>query len=143
MEPLKDYHELRTAFYLFDQDKNGFISREELYQILTSLGHDCHYEDIDDILKTYTCEEGVSFESFVRIATEKKFYTKKLNLELTETFRTFDRDNMNYISITDLRHILKNFCSTLNGQEIESFLKDVDVKGDGQIDFEAIVNLIM
>ena len=143
MEPLKDYHELRTAFYLFDKDKNGFISREELYEILTSLGHDCQYEDIDDILKTYTCEEGVSFESFVRIATEKKFYQKKLHLELTETFKTFDRDNVNYISITDLRYILKNFCSTLSNQEIDNFLKDVDVKGDGQIDFEAIVNLIM
>lgn len=43
--------ELRGAFEVFDQDKNGTISADELRKVLTSIGDDVTDADVDEMLK--------------------------------------------------------------------------------------------
>jgi Ca2+-binding EF-hand superfamily protein len=143
MDSLDNFVELRTAFQLFDKDKDGLISRNELKKAIIELGHDCKEEDIDEIFKLYDCKDGIEFHTFLEIAYEKKFCTKSLELDLIETFKIFDRDNMNYITSVDLKYILKNFCKTLSPNEIDMLMKEVDPRGDGEITFEQFVKLIL
>ena len=143
MDILDNLVELRTAFELFDKDKDGVISRKELKETFTSLGHDCTEDDIKEIFEKFNCTDCIEFPTFLEIATHKKFGQKNLDLELIETFKIFDRDNMNFITAEDLRYILKNFCKTLNDKEVNMLMKEVDENGDGNISFEEFVKMIL
>lgn len=143
MDSLDSLAELKTAFQLFDKDQDGVISRRELKEMFINLGHDCTDDDIKEIFERFESKDSISFPEFLELATEKRLSQKNLTLELIETFRIFDRDNMNFITADDLRYILKNFCKTLNEQEVDTLMKEIDENGDGNISFEEFVNMIL
>lgn len=64
--------DLRDAFYIFDADKNGLISAEELHRVLTSLGDAaCTIDECRRMIKGVD-EDGdgcVNFEEFRRMMT--------------------------------------------------------------------------
>ncbi|XP_052176156.1 probable calcium-binding protein CML27 [Diospyros lotus] len=68
--------ELKEAFELYDQNKNGLISATELHQILNRLGEKCSVQDCTRMIQTVDSDgDGhVSFEEF------KKMMSKKSNL---------------------------------------------------------------
>ncbi|XP_058195648.1 probable calcium-binding protein CML18 [Rhododendron vialii] len=61
--------ELKEAFELYDQDKNGLISAAELHQILTRLGEKCSVEDCGRMIKSVDSDgDGyVSFDEFKKM----------------------------------------------------------------------------
>ncbi|NP_001151507.2 calmodulin [Zea mays] len=46
-----DEDELREAFHVFDQDQNGFISRDELRHVLQNLGERLSEEELAEMLR--------------------------------------------------------------------------------------------
>eukprot|EP01018_Ginkgo_biloba_P033777 Gb_09531 [translate_table: standard] len=66
MNVSKHMDDLRTAFKIFDLDKSGFISANELHQVLSSLGDPSTIDDCRDMITGIDCDgDGVvSFEEF-------------------------------------------------------------------------------
>eukprot|EP00249_Psilotum_nudum_P027459 c35154_g1_i1 orf=84-821(+) len=61
--------ELRDAFHVFDKNKTGFITQEELHRVLTNLGDQCTLHDCYEMIKRVD-ENGdglVDFEEFKRM----------------------------------------------------------------------------
>lgn len=60
--------DLRAAFAVFDQDHNGFITREELISAMSFLGENLTEADIDDlIMKADTDKDGqINYEEFLQ-----------------------------------------------------------------------------
>merc|ERR1711976_495805 len=66
--------DLRRAFHLFDEDKNGYICKDELRQILVKTGeHDISEAEIDEILKSADTDSNgmICFDEFVAMMTLK------------------------------------------------------------------------
>jgi len=61
--------ELRDAFSLYDQNKNGLISSVELHQILNKVGETCTVQDCAKMIQTVDSDgDGhVSFEEFKKM----------------------------------------------------------------------------
>ncbi|PSN51339.1 hypothetical protein C0J52_07930 [Blattella germanica] len=121
--------EFREAFRLFDKDGDGSITQEELGRVMRSLG-----------------DGNVSFEEFVEIVSNMGAATDRTadqeEKELRDAFRVFDKHNRGYISASDLRAVLQCLGEDLSEEEIEDMIKEVDVDGDGRIDFYEFVHAL-
>lgn len=134
-------NEFREAFRLFDKDGDGSITQEELGRVMRSLGQFAREEELEQMLHEVDINgDGCfSFEEFVEIvsnmgATAEKTAAQE-EKELRDAFRVFDKHNRGYISASDLRAVLQCLGEDLSEEEIEDMIKEVDVDGDGRIDF--------
>ncbi|KAJ1724025.1 hypothetical protein LPJ53_001662 [Coemansia erecta] len=65
--------ELREAFKVFDKDGNGFISREELRNVMTTLGEKLTQEEVTEMIREADVDgDGqINYEEFVKMMTSK------------------------------------------------------------------------
>ncbi|KAL2893076.1 putative calcium-binding protein CML27 [Bienertia sinuspersici] len=68
--------ELRDAFDMYDQDKNGFISANELHLILNRLGEHCSVQDCSKMIESVDSNgDGyVSFDEFRKMMTKRQVF---------------------------------------------------------------------
>lgn len=61
--------ELRGAFNVFDKDGSGYISSQELKQVLENLGELLTDEEVDEMMKEadLDCDGQVNFDEFVKM----------------------------------------------------------------------------
>jgi len=62
--------------------------------------------------------------------------------ELRDAFRIFDKHSRGFISASDLRAVLHCLGEDLSEDEIEDMIREVDIDGDGRIDFEEFVRAL-
>lgn len=150
--------EFREAFRLFDKDGDGSITRDELGRFMRSLGQFARAEELQQMLQEVDADGdgNVSFEEFVDIAwsagagarevwgeDDGKLTTEEQEeRELRDAFRVFDKHNRGFITASDLRAVLQCLGEDLLEDEIEDMIKEVDVDGDGRIDFYEFVNAL-
>jgi len=48
----------------------------------------------------------------------------------------FDRDGNGFISAAELRHVMTNLGEKLTDEEVDEMIREADVDGDGQINYE-------
>eukprot|EP01083_Nonionella_stella_P312530 1118251_1 len=63
--------------------------------------------------------------------------------QVTEAFHVFDEDNSGAISSAELKHVMTNLGEKLTEKEIDTLFADGDVDGDGQIDSEEFIKLMI
>ncbi|KAG5866332.1 hypothetical protein JTB14_029091 [Gonioctena quinquepunctata] len=144
--------EFREAFRLFDKDGDGSITKEELGRVMRSLGQFARTEELQQMLQEVDIDGdgNVSFEEFVDIAwsagagsdPDHVQSSEEEEKELRDAFRVFDKHNRGYITASDLRAVLQCLGEDLSEEEIEDMIKEVDVDGDGRIDFYEFVNAL-
>ncbi|CAH1118486.1 unnamed protein product [Phaedon cochleariae] len=144
--------EFREAFRLFDKDGDGSITKEELGRVMRSLGQFARTEELQQMLQEVDVDGdgNVSFEEFVDIAwsagagtdPDQVLSRDEEEKELRDAFRVFDKHNRGYITASDLRAVLQCLGEDLSEEEIEDMIKEVDVDGDGRIDFYEFVNAL-
>lgn len=114
----------------------------------------------------FSGDGNVSFEEFVDIMSSMTDTTAETSAdqeerELRDAFRVFDKHNRGYITSSDLRAVLQCLGEDLEEDESKSFsylflaffsnhqnsivedmIKEVDVDGDGRIDFYEFVHAL-
>ncbi|XP_024939618.1 calmodulin-beta isoform X2 [Cephus cinctus] len=144
--------EFREAFRLFDKDGDGSITKEELGRVMRSLGQFARAEELHTMLQEIDIDGdgNVSFEEFVEIVSNIGGGASAVaptdqdqeEQELRDAFRVFDKHNRGYITASDLRAVLQCLGEDLSEEEIEDMIKEVDVDGDGRIDFYEFVHAL-
>lgn len=73
LESTKQEQELQKAFREFDKDGNGYISRDELIQVMHSQGDELTDEEIDGMIKTADQDKDgqVDYREFVAMMKQQ------------------------------------------------------------------------
>ena len=69
--------------------------------------------------------------------------TEEQIAEFKEAFRVFDKDGNGFISAAELRHIMTNLGEKLTDEEVDEMIREADIDGDGQINYEEFVKVMM
>jgi len=48
-----------------------------------------------------------------------------------------------YVYVVQLRHVMINLGEKLSDEEVEQMIKEADMDGDGQVDFDEFVKMMM
>ena len=70
------------------------------------------------------------------------YYQGTTEEELIEAFKVFDRDGNGFISAAELRHVMTNLGEKLTDEEVDEMIREADVDGDGQINYEEFVKIL-
>ncbi|CAG5116991.1 unnamed protein product, partial [Candidula unifasciata] len=141
----KQQIELREAFRLFDKDGDGSISTEELGTVMRNLGQFPSMDELNQMLKEIDIDGdgSFSFEEFVQVMANVGGISENSEQneeeELRQAFRVFDKSGCGYITPSDLRAVLQCMGEELTEEEIDEMIAEVDIDGDGRIDFEEFI----
>ncbi|KAJ2449403.1 hypothetical protein EV183_004915 [Coemansia sp. RSA 2336] len=136
--------ELKEAFALFDKDNNGVITRNELSRLMRSLNHNPTEEELNDMINEVD-ENGdgsIDFPEFVAMMARKPMSSEGPEDEILEAFRVFDKNNDGVISADELRQVMNSLGEKLTDAEIEEMIREADVDGDGQINYEEFAKMM-
>lgn len=96
-------------FLELDVDNNGYISIDELSDVINKLGYHATEQEIQHLIKGISSSENtplrIKYTQFLAATIDKKLYLTKERL--WSLFRFFDMDNKNYITVEDMKQVFK------------------------------------
>ena len=84
----------------------------------------------------------IDFDEFIAMM-EKRKDEVDTEQEIINAFRVFDKDGNGLISKAQLTTIMATLGDTLSNEEIEEMIIEADVDGDGFINYEEFVRMMM
>eukprot|EP00249_Psilotum_nudum_P027127 c34457_g1_i1 orf=65-628(+) len=136
--------EFKEAFSLFDKDGDGCITTKELGTVMRSLGQNPTEAELQDMINEVDADGNgtIDFPEFLNLMARKMKDTDSEE-ELKEAFRVFDKDQNGFISAQELRHVMTNLGEKLTDDEVDEMIREADVDGDGQINYEEFVRMMI
>eukprot|EP00434_Breviolum_minutum_P027559 symbB.v1.2.024376.t1/scaffold2304.1/size82843/2 len=136
--------EFKEAFSLFDKDGDGTITTKELGTVMRSLGQNPTEAELQDMINEVDADGNgtIDFPEFLSLMARKMKDTDTEE-ELIEAFKVFDRDGNGFISAAELRHVMTNLGEKLTDEEVDEMIREADVDGDGQNNYEEFVKMMM
>merc|ERR1712146_46136 len=136
--------EFKEAFSLFDKDGDGTITTKELGTVMRPLGQNPTEAELQDMINEVDADASgtIDFPEFLNLMA-KKIKDTDSEEEIKEAFKVFDKDGNGFISAAELRHVMTNLGEKLTDEEVDEMIREADVDGDGQINYEEFVKMMM
>jgi len=136
--------EFKEAFNLYDKDGDGTITTSELGTVMRSLGQNPSEAELQDIINEVDVDGNgiIDFTEFLEMMAKKGNHTNSED-ELIEAFKVFDKDGNGFITSRELKHVMTNLGEKLTIEEAEEMINEADLDGDGQINYEEFVKMMM
>ncbi|KAL0713701.1 hypothetical protein Bca4012_020679 [Brassica carinata] len=121
---------------------SGCITTKELGTVMRSLGQNQTEAELQDMINEVDADGNgtIDFPEFLNLMARKMKDTDSEE-ELKEAFRVFDKDQSGFISAAELRHVMTNLGEKLTDEEVDEMIREADVNGDGQINYDEFVKL--
>ncbi|WAR12749.1 CALM-like protein [Mya arenaria] len=135
--------ELQETFVIFDKNRDGMITKEELGAVLFALGQRPTVMEVQALIRSVDLDQSgtIDFDEFVKI------FSAKLSIdpeqELHEVFDIFDQNSDGFICPDELYEMLKKLGEHITQSEAKKMINEADLNRDGKVDyreFKAILN---
>ena len=136
--------EFKEAFSLFDKDGDGTITTKELGTVMRSLGQNPTEAELQDMINEVDADGNgtIDFPEFLTMMSRKMKDTDAEE-EIRNAFQVFDKNLDGFITPAELRHIMTNLGEKLTDEEVDEMIREADLDGDGQINYEEVVKMMM
>ncbi|KAJ8383135.1 hypothetical protein SKAU_G00039130 [Synaphobranchus kaupii] len=133
--------ELNHAFKEFDYDQDGYLNYKDVAECMRTMGYMPTEMELIEIIQQIKMKLGglVDFDDFCDLMgprmTEETAQMVGLR-ELQCAFKQFDCDGDGRITHEELKEAMKSHLGVkLKKGELEEILKELDLNGDGNLDF--------
>jgi Ca2+-binding EF-hand superfamily protein len=109
---------------------------------MKSLGQNVNEKQLEEIIQEIDADGSGSmdFNEFIFLII-KKMKDLDLEEEMKEAFKVFDKDGNKVLTAHEMRQIFMNM-KGIPESEIEMMIKEADLDGDGQIDYEEFLRMM-
>lgn len=135
---------------------DGCITLEELDTVVRSLGQTPTREELAEMIRDVDVDGNgtIEFAEFLALMARKASRGGEnggggddsgdaADEELREAFKVFDKDQDGLISAAELRHVMISLGEKLTDEEVEQMIREADLDGDGQVNFDEFVRMMM
>ncbi|MBN3298474.1 calmodulin [Amia ocellicauda] len=122
--------ELRAAFNDVDEDKDGYIPREDLEPLMVALGY--RFEDVD-----MNDDGRIDFPEFLAMLEGKVKPECQDGLRLA--FNEFDLNKDGHISAVELFKVLSVMGKPITMEKAKEMIKAADTDGSGEVEYEEFI----
>ncbi|GFO05126.1 myosin regulatory light chain [Plakobranchus ocellatus] len=117
--------EFKEAFNMIDQNRDGFIDKEDLHDMLASLGKDPEDAYLDDMMGA--APGPINFTMFLTMFGDKLNGTDPEDV-IRNAFACFDEDNTGVIPEERLRELLTTMGDRFTDDEVDEMYRDAPIK---------------
>jgi calmodulin len=138
--------EFREIFSLVDKDGGGTISKDELGELMDTLGIDASPEDIDYMIAEID-QDGtgeINFEEFVTVMSRKVNATYTSD-QVKRAFKLFEAGGpTGYVKAETLKRALCTYGSEkLSEEQANDLVNQLEADPQGMINYEVYVDMLM
>ena len=130
--------EFKEAFNMIDQDRDGFISKEDLHDTLASMGKSPTDLYLEEMINEAT--GPINFTMFLTMFGDKLNGTDPETVILN-AFACFDQESIGTISEERLKDLLVSIGDRFTEEECEELLRDAPLK-NGSFDFVEFTRIL-
>ena len=136
--------DFEEAFAILGKKANT-IPKDTFAVVLRSLGLNPTNDEVTALFVKFSGGDGVDCAGLVAAAEEfdGTMSADASPTQLQEAFAVFDKDRTGKISAAELRHTISNLGEVVDEDELDDMISDADKDGDGQIDYNEFVNILM
>ena len=140
----KTLEQCKQVFDLFDKNKDGSITTNELGDIMKALGANPTKEELQQMLNEVDTDGSgkIEFREFFDLFT-KRMKEPSTENDLIEAFKLFDKDGNGVISAKELKNVMSTLGETISEDECKEIIKEADIDGDGFINYHEFVKIMM
>lgn len=133
--------EFREIFNLVDRDGGGSISKEELGELMDTLGINASQEEIDLMINEIDTDNNgeIDFEEFVAVMSRKvnASYTPE---QVKHAFKTFENEedggSTGHVSVKALEKALVHYSTEkISTEQAQELLGQLEADQDGMINY--------
>jgi len=130
--------EFKEAFNMIDQNRDGFIDKEDLHDMLASLGKN----PADDMLDSMMAEAPgpINFTMFLTMFGDKLNGTDPEDV-IKNAFACFDEENKGIIHEDRLRELLTTMGDRFTEEDVDEMYREAPIK-NGQFDYVEFTRIL-
>ncbi|XP_023338541.1 neo-calmodulin [Eurytemora carolleeae] len=136
--------EFKEAFDEFDKDGSGTISTKELLGVMRSMGQNPTEDELLALVMEVDLngDGTIDFPEFLEMMKQKSSEADQ-EADLKEAFKIFDRDKDGFIDMKELKKVANMLGAMLSKEEVDDFMKEADVDGNGKLDYDEFVKMML
>lgn len=136
-----DIKVLKDTFKAMDKNGDGCLTFEELKIGLSDIKN---AEEIMELMRAADTDHSgtINYTEFIAATIDAQVFTREENMRAA--FQMFDTDNSGKIDAKEVRQLLEgdDYKSHISSDKIHQIIKEVDINGDGEIDFEEFLQMM-
>ncbi|XP_051508932.1 calcium-binding protein 4 [Myxocyprinus asiaticus] len=144
----EELDELLVAFKEFDYDQDGYLHYKDVADCMRTMGYMPTEMELIEIIQQIKMKWGghVDFDDFCELMGPRMLAETAHMVGLRElhcAFKQFDCDGDGRITFEELKESTKTLLGEkLKKGELEEILMDIDLNGDGNVDFDEFVRML-
>ncbi|PWA00608.1 hypothetical protein BB558_003332 [Smittium angustum] len=135
----KQILELKEAFSTFDYDNDSIIDKEDIKDVMKSLGADVSEEYIEEMIAE--APGPINFTMFLTMMGEHLNGTDP-EAEILAAFEAFDENGNGLINANELTEALMYMGDRLSQEEIDAMFRSVPIDQNGMVVYKKLVQML-
>ena len=139
----KKSKEYINTFERFDKDYDGFISVDDLAELMQKIGSPINEGELQDVKGEINPNDNNMFDlkEYISIM-ERRNREKDGDDDLFNIFKIIDKDENNLIGATELLNFMNALGHKVSQEETEEMIKEFDEDGDGFCTFKEFLKMM-
>lgn len=131
--------EFKEAFNMIDQNSDGFVDKEDLHDMLASLGKDPKDDYLEEMIKM--SPGPINFTMFLTLFGEKLNGTDPEDV-IVNAFACFDEDGNGKVHEDILKEALTSMGDRFTEDQVDDVLRDAPIDKDGYLDYNQFTHIL-